>query len=326
MQLKGRVMGVIAVLSEEPRAFGMADLDILRTLGAYAAVAYDNAEAYHRLQLAQDRLVEQEKLAALGALVAGVAHELNTPIGNSLLMASTLRDASRDFIQRAQAGGLRKSELQAFCEGSDASTSLLLRSLEQATNLIASFKQLAVDQTSDQRRRFDLAQTVEEVVMTLASRIRREEHDISLDLQPGLILDSFPGPLGQVVSNLVLNAMLHGFAGRKGGHMRLSVQAMGPDQVLVDFSDNGAGIPPEHLRRIFEPFFTTRLGQGGSGLGLHICYNIVHSLLGGSIRVQSVMGEGTRFLIELPRIAPLEGDEAAAQPLAPRSPPSSSES
>ncbi len=312
MRLKGRVMGVIAVLSERPKAFGLADLDILRTLGAYAAVAYDNAEAYRRLQLAQDRLVEQEKLAALGSLVAGVAHELNTPIGNSLLMASTLRDASRDFLRRVEGGGLRRSELQAFCEGSEASTLLLMRSLDQAANLIASFKQLAVDQTSDQRRRFDLAQTVEEVVMTLSSRIRREEHEISLQLLPGLDMDSYPGPLGQVVSNLVLNAMLHGFEGRKGGHMRLLTQAQGADRVLIEFSDNGAGIPPEHLRRIFEPFFTTRLGQGGSGLGLHICYNIVHTLLGGSIRVQSVMGEGTRFVIELPREAPVDGQETPA--------------
>ncbi len=314
MRLKGKVMGVIAVLSEVPKAFSQADLDILRTLGAYAAVAYDNAEAYRRLQLAQDRLVEQEKLAALGSLVAGVAHELNTPIGNSLLMASTLRDASQHFQQRIAAGALRRSELLSYCEGSEASTTLLLRSLEQASNLIASFKQLAVDQTSDQRRGFDLAQTVEEVVMTLASRIRREEHEIRLQLQPGLMMDSYPGPLGQVIGNLVLNAMLHGFDGRKGGHMRLQAQAQGPDRVLIEFSDDGQGIPPQNLRRIFEPFFTTRLGQGGSGLGLHICYNIVHTLLGGSIRVQSVVGEGTRFIVELPRIAPIDGVAAPASP------------
>ncbi len=317
MRLKGKVMGVIAVLSEEPKAFSLADLDILRTLGAYAAVAYDNAEAYRRLQLAQDRLVEQEKLAALGSLVAGVAHELNTPIGNSLLMASTLRDASQQFQDRVTAGGLRRSELQGFCDSSEASTTLLLRSLEQASNLIASFKQLAVDQTSDQRRSFDLAQTVEEVAMTLASRIRREEHEIRLQLQPGLVMDSYPGPLGQVLGNLVLNALLHGFDGRKGGQMRLHAQAQGPDRVLIEFSDDGCGIPPANLRRIFEPFFTTRLGQGGSGLGLHICYNIVHTLLGGSIRVQSLVGEGTRFIIELPRVAPVDGVEAPASPPAP---------
>ncbi|HLO93106.1 MAG TPA: two-component regulator propeller domain-containing protein, partial [Burkholderiaceae bacterium] len=317
MQLKGRVMGVIAVLSDVPRAFGLADLHILRTLGAYAAVAYDNAEAYRRLQLAQDRLVEQEKLAALGSLVAGVAHELNTPIGNSLLMASTLRDASQGLQLRVQGSGLRRSELQAFCEGAEASTTLLMRSLEQAANLIASFKQLAVDQASDQRRGFDLSRTLEEVVMTLSSRIRREEHEISLQLQPGLHMDSFPGPLGQVLSNLVLNAMLHGFEGRKGGHMRLLTRAQGTDRVLLEFSDDGGGIPPEHLRRVFEPFFTTRLGQGGSGLGLHICYNIVHTLLGGSIRVQSVMGEGTRFVIELPREAPVDGQDAPSSRPAP---------
>ena len=143
--------------------------------------------------------------------------------------------------------------------------------------------------------------------MTLSSRIRREEHEMSLELQPGLELDSFPGPLGQVISNLVLNAMLHGFEGRKGGRMRLTAQAQGADHVLVEFTDNGGGIPPEHLRRIFEPFFTTRLGQGGSGLGLNIVYNLMKDVLGGTVNVYSTVGQGTRFVLEMPRVAE-EGD------------------
>lgn len=313
MLLKDQVIGVIGVVSEREAAFGPAELDILRTLGAYAAVAYDNAEAYRRLSLTQERLVEHEKLAALGALVAGVAHELNTPIGNGLLMASTLQEASQHMAERLREGGLRRSELAQFCERNTESTTVLTRALEQAAGLIASFKQLAVDQTSDQRRIFRLLTLCEEVAVTLAARLRREGHQLELAVDPALELDSFPGPLGQVLSNLVLNAQLHGFAGRRDGRMRLEARRLGAESVRIDFSDDGHGIPPQHLRRIFEPFFTTRLGQGGSGLGLHICYNIVSNLLGGSIRVFSRPGEGARFVIELPLRAPEQGGAPAVE-------------
>lgn len=304
MRLKEQVIGVISVLSGQPDAYLETDLDILSTLGAYAAVALDNAEAYRRLQLAQAQLVEREKLASLGALVAGVAHELNTPIGNSLLVASTLQDSSRRFAERARGEALRRSELERFCISAEESSSLLVRGLGRAAQLVASFKQLAVDQTSDQRRSFDLAKVCEEVALTLDNRLRREEHRLELQIPPGLQFDSFPGPLEQVLSNLVLNAVLHGFEGRSGGRMRLQAEALGGDWVRLVFSDDGRGIPAELLPRIFDPFFTTKMGKGGSGLGLHICYTIVSSLLGGQISVSSVAGQGTRFELLLPRVAP----------------------
>ncbi|QPF75081.1 GAF domain-containing protein [Roseateles sp. DAIF2] len=312
MRLKEQVIGVISVLSERADAYLETDLDILATLGAYAAVALDNAEAYRRLQLTQAQLVEREKLASLGALVAGVAHELNTPIGNSLLMASTLHDGSRRFVEQVRGGALRRSELERFCAHAEESSSLLVRSLGRAAQLVASFKQLAVDQTSDRRRGFDLAKVCEEVALTLDNRLRREEHRLELAVPPDLQFDSFPGPLEQVLSNLVLNAVLHGFEGRSGGRMRLSAEAMGADWVRLVFSDDGRGIPAEQLPRIFDPFFTTKMGRGGSGLGLHICYTIVSSLLGGQISVSSVAGQGTRFELLLPRVAPAASAVAPA--------------
>ncbi|MCV2348931.1 two-component regulator propeller domain-containing protein [Paucibacter sp. Y2R2-4] len=308
MLLKGRVMGVISVLSDQEDAFQTSDLDILRTLGAYAAVALDNAEAYKQLQLTQTKLVEQDKLAALGSLVAGVSHELNTPLGNSVLMASTLRDASANFLSRLDTGGLRRSELEQFCQSTVDSAGLLVRSLAQAANLVNSFKQLAVDQTSEQRRQFDLRALCEEVALTLGNRLRKGEHELHLEFADEVRMDSFPGPLGQVLSNLVINALVHGLEGRQHGLLRLQVQALNEGRskpsVQLLFSDNGCGISSDNLKRIFEPFFTTKLGQGGSGLGLHISYNIVCGVLGGSIEVSSVVNEGTRFTLVLPCVAP----------------------
>lgn len=306
MILSGRVMGLIGALSMKPKAFGLDELNILRTLAAYTAVAYDNAEAYRRLQLTQSKLVEQEKLAALGSLVAGVAHELNTPIGNSLLMASTMLEMNRQFLKQVQSNQLRRSDLEKFCENTSVSSDLMMRNLTNAANLVSSFKQIAVDQTSDQRRTFDLLNFCEEVVLTLSNRIKREGHESQIKVEAGLELDSYPGSLGQVLSNLIINAMVHGLHEKQNGVIRITGRAYGASNIMLTVEDNGQGIAKENLDRIFEPFFTTRLGKGGSGLGLHICYNMVSSVLGGSITVESEVGQGARFIIILPKVAPLE--------------------
>ncbi|OYU27270.1 MAG: hypothetical protein CFE41_11775 [Burkholderiales bacterium PBB2] len=312
LQIKGQVKGLICVLSDQVDAYRQTDLDLLQALAAYAAVALDNADAYAQLRRTQTQLFEQEKLASLGSLVAGVAHELNTPLGNSLLAASTLQDGTREFKDLLATGQLRRSELQTFCDTTEASAGLLVRGLASAAGLVSSFKQLAVDQTSERRRLFELQQLCEEVQLSLINRLRKDGHQLQIQVEPGLSLDSYPGPLGQVLSNLVLNSIIHGFEGRQNGQMRIEAEAAGAERVRLRFRDNGRGIAPEHLSRVFDPFFTTKLGSGGSGLGLHLCYTIVRSMLGGEITVSSTAGEGAQFELLLPRVAPAAVPAAGA--------------
>lgn len=266
-----------------------------------------NAElegALDTLRRAQDELVRAEKLAALGSLVAGVAHELNTPLGNSVTVASTLLDATRRFAREAEQGTLRRTALAGYVDEAREATELLMRSLSQANELVSSFKQVAVDQTSAQRRRFDLRLVLEEVLATLAPMLKRTAFKLEAEIADNVVMDSFPGPLGQVVTNLVTNSLTHGFEGRDKGEMRLVAVQRGVHFVEISFADDGIGISQSDMKRIFDPFFTTKLGRGGSGLGLNIAYNLVTRVLGGRIRATSRHGSGTRFDITLPLVAP----------------------
>lgn len=218
-------------------------------------------------------------------------------------MASTLEDKTRDFARQTEQGLTRNALNQYVVLSRDASQ-LILRNLLRANDLVRSFKQVAVDQTSEHRRRFDLAGTIEEVLATLHHRLKPGQIELSTRLEPNLDMDSYPGPLGQVITNLFMNALLHAFDSRETGHLELIAGRTAPGEVTLEFSDDGKGISAEHLSRIFDPFFTTKLGQGGSGLGLHIVHNMVHGLLGGHISAHSVLGEGTRFTIVLPQEAP----------------------
>ncbi|MCV2350572.1 ATP-binding protein [Paucibacter sp. Y2R2-4] len=299
-----RLLGVVTVQSPLAHAYGEHERMIFRTLNAYLAIALDNANAYKRLQQAQAQLIAQEKLAALGALVAGIAHELNTPLGNSLLMASTLEQRTSEVEQAAAAKSLRRSELEGYLTEAKSMARLIMQGLETAARLITSFKQVAVDQTAEQRRGFELAGMCEQLLATLRAAIRKHGHHIELDVPAGIVMNSFPGPLGQVISNLVNNAMLHGFGERKDGHMRLSARLLNEGRVELRFQDDGVGISASHASRIFEPFFTTKFGQGGSGLGLSISHNIVNSLLGGSLNLDPRPGPGCCFVMLLPLQAP----------------------
>ena len=308
ISLGGRVRGVITVHSYREHAYQRIDLDMLNTLASYVAVAFDNADAYRQLQDTQQQLVAREKLAALGALVAGVAHELNTPIGNSLVIASTLEDKTVEIAAKSEGETMRRSDLKSFIEAAKEASALLMRSLRSAAELVNSFKQVAVDQASAKRRKFNLLQASLEITATIMNRIRKSGHRLELDMPDDIVMDSFPGPLGQVIINLINNALLHAFEGRTSGLMRMTAARLGPDRVRLMFQDDGVGIPREHLDRIFDPFFTTKLGQGGNGLGLSITYNIVTSLLDGHIRVDSAEGAGTTFTIDLPLEASLMGE------------------
>ncbi|HEY0062747.1 MAG TPA: ATP-binding protein [Telluria sp.] len=299
-----RAIGVMTVQAPQSRAYGENERMIFRTLCAYGAIALDNAEAYRQLQDAQIQLVSQEKLAALGSLMAGVAHELNTPIGNSLLIASTMQEKTAEIETLMNGPGLRRSELSTFIADSQKAAALVMRGLTSAADLVNSFKQVAVDRTTEQRRFFNLQQVCHEIIATMMNRIRAANHSIELAVPDTVGMDSYPGPFGQVITNFINNALLHAFAPGTSGKMRLCAELHGDGRVKIDFSDDGGGIPPEHLSRIFDPFFTTKLGQGGSGLGLSISYNIVTSLLGGQIAVDSGATSGTCFTLDLPLTAP----------------------
>lgn len=251
------------------------------------------------LSATRDELVASEKLAALGAMVAGVAHELNTPIGNSLLAASTVSDASTRLRQRVAQGITRKA-LTDHLDEMAAAAELAQRNLSRAADLISSFKQVAVDRQSSQRRQFQLDQVIHEICLTLRPSLSKAQCQLEVTAASGLAMDSFPGPLGQVLTNLVQNALLHGFEGRADAHIWVEAQGLDADQVQIVVRDNGVGIPPEHQSRVFDPFFTTRMGRGGTGLGLHICFNITTAVLGGKIRLTSSPGEGTTVILVLP--------------------------
>lgn len=261
-----------------------------------------NAEtmrAMEALKSMQAELVRSEKMAGLGSLVAGVAHELNTPIGNAVMVASTLADSHRSFSEAMQ-GALKRSTLISFSGTVGESCQILTRNLERAAHLISSFKQVAVDQSSYQRRQFALSEVVEEISQALAPSLRHSGTKLSVDVPEGIMLDSYPGPLGQVLMNLINNAMVHGYGPDTSGP--IFVRARQKDTTLVELSvsDEGKGIPAEYIGRVFDPFFTTRLGQGGSGLGLNIVYTLVADLLRGTIEVNSEVGKGTVFRVLVP--------------------------
>ncbi|MFZ6751580.1 tetratricopeptide repeat-containing sensor histidine kinase [Undibacterium sp. Ren11W] len=295
-----KVLGVMTIQSSREHAYGDSERMIFRSLCAYGAIALSNADAYLRLKQTQAFLVGQEKLAALGSLVAGVAHELNTPIGNCLLVASTVQDNSKILINKLGEQSLRRSELTAYCEEVKNSADIMMRGLTSAATLISSFKQVAVDRTSEQRRSFNLQQVLRDIVATLNIRISHAGHAIRMELAGNITMDSYPGSLGQVITNLIENSILHAFENDQVGNMLIKANTVDGKRVLLEFSDDGSGIPTENLTRIFDPFFTTKLGQGGSGLGLNICYNIITSILNGKISVHSEVGSGTRFTLDLP--------------------------
>jgi signal transduction histidine kinase len=255
------------------------------------------------LQKAMHQVVESERLASLGSLVAGVAHELNTPIGNCVGVASTLQGQAQALARELQAGRVRRSEFEQFLNDAVSGNEILMRNLERASTLVESFKHVAVDQTSNQRRQFDLQQVLQEDLLTLRPMYKKTPYALHVDLQPGIVFDSYPGTVGQILTNFISNALAHAFENRPQGAMFLSSRLLNPEQAEIVFRDDGNGIPEQHLKHVFDPFFTTKLGRGGSGLGLSIVRNLV-GVLGGEIAIDSKPGEGTKFTLTLPLSAP----------------------
>jgi PAS domain S-box-containing protein len=269
--------------------------------------AKDAAEAaLKNLRETQNSLIEAEKLAALGRLVAGVAHEVNNPVGISLTVASSLERKTALFTAEVARGDLRRSSLNEFLETSRDASSQLVANLNRAAELIQSFKQVAADRNYSDQRSFDLGDLTEQVVMSLRPGLRKHHLALTVDCEPNLTMNSYPGPYGQVLTNLFLNSVAHAFPDGRPGEVHIQVRQSGKDNVEIIFSDNGCGMSLDVRRRAFDPFFTTRRDQGGTGLGLHIVYNIVTNRLGGRLDLDSEPGQGTRIQILLPRVAPLE--------------------
>jgi PAS domain S-box-containing protein len=302
----GRVIGAIETL-RDITGQRQAEAALNDRAEALQQALKELGDVIEHLEKTQDELVRSEKLAALGSMVAGVAHELNTPIGNSLMVASHLVEISKKMKESLKTG-LKKSMLDEFLVDTDTAGDVLMRSLSKAAELVSSFKQVAVDQTSSQRRTFNLDEMVAEVITSLGPTIRKTPYIVAQRISADILMENFPGPMGQVIANLINNSIIHAFDGLKTGQIRIEAQK--PEDgapVVLKISDDGRGIPATVLPRIFDPFFTTRLGQGGSGLGLNIVHNIVFGILGGRISVESTPGEGSCFTLELPLNAPEQG-------------------
>jgi len=267
--------------------------------------ARDAAEAALRnLQETQNFLIEAEKLAALGRLVAGVAHEINNPVGTSLTVASSLERKAAMFTAEVERGDLRRSSLNEFLDISREASSQLVANLTRAAELVQSFKQVATDRSHSNQRTFDLGDLTEQVFLSLRPSLGKQNVTLNVECQPDLTMNSYPGPYGQVLTNLLLNSIAHAFPGGKGGIVDVKAQASGHDHVEIVFSDDGCGMSLDVRRKAFDPFFTTRRDQGGTGLGLHIVFGIVTNCLGGRLNLDSEPNQGTKMQILLPRVAP----------------------
>jgi two-component system NtrC family sensor kinase len=276
--------------------------------------AQQSEQAMADLRRTQESLLQSERLASLGSLVAGVAHEINTPVGIALTSASVLKDATDQLQAAVASDGLKKSVVLRYLDTAAESTRLIINNAYRAAHLIHSFKQIAVDQTSEARRPFALMEYIDEIVTSLQPKLKTIRIDLQLAGGGDIELDSYPGAFAQVITNLMLNCAEHAFSPGQPGSIAIHARLVG-DMVELVLSDNGTGIPPEALDRVFDPFFTTRRGQGGTGLGLNIVYNLVVKQFCGTITVRSTVGVGTEFTVRIPRVTPRDAtlDLAAAE-------------
>ena len=267
--------------------------------------AKEKAEtALLELNAAQQNLIDAERLAALGGLVAGVAHEVNNPIGISLTVASSFARRAEMFDAELRSKApLKRSQLEDFVKTSQDAAQQLVANLHRAGDLIQSFKQVAVDRSHAERRQFSLGEATDQIIASLRPVLKKAPISIAVDVPDGLLVDGYPGSYGQILTNLFLNAANHAFPDGQPGAISITAKPRGKDDIEISFSDNGVGMSPDVQRQAFDPFFTTRRNDGGTGLGLHIVYNLVTQQLGGRMMLESRLGQGTTFRIIMPRSA-----------------------
>ncbi len=321
----------MAELAENARAGPIADFNRRDELGDMARAtnvfiteigrreqalrkSKDRADAaLAELQKTQTDLIQAEKLASLGQLVAGVAHEINTPLGIALTTATLLGDEAKRFGEVAATGRLPRSVLERFVERMREGTQLLFGNLSRAADLVHSFKQVAADQASGERRPFLMDAWLQDLLTSLRPILRKTKHEVLTECPPGVMIDTYPGALGQVLTNLLTNAVSHAYAEGQAGRLSIRVSEPRIDTVRIVFSDDGKGIPPENVAKVFDPFFTTGRTTGNTGLGLHIVYNLVTSRLQGHVNLYSKVGRGTRFTIDIPKVVGDATPEAAPE-------------
>ncbi len=256
------------------------------------------------LEKAMDELVRSEKLASLGSMVAGISHELNTPIGNTLLAASNMENLFESVSNDVRNGNMKRSMFDDFIKEGRELSALIIRSTKRSSELVSGFKQISITETLEHRRIFDLRELVEENIKVLMPNFRNVQIKVINQVATNVELESYPGSLGTILTNLIQNAILHGFEGKHSGSIIIEAENR-PDHVVLTVRDDGAGMPQHVIAHAFDPFFTTKMGQGGSGLGLSISHRIATSILGGDMKLVSSYGNGTTFIIELPKLAPV---------------------
>lgn len=274
-------------INERTQALKTSNQDLLNTL-----------ETLHQYQ---NQIVETEKMASLGQMVAGVAHEVNTPIGLGVTASTLMQDRLADIQTAFDEKKLTSNQLQRFLSESNENLGIIYRNLERAASLIRSFKQVAVDQSNENRRQFSVSQLVNEVLLSLRPNLKKTQHEVIVECDEKLEIDSKPGPLNQILINLIMNSLIHAFEHIEKGQIKIQVR-VDQNRCFVHYEDNGAGVPEHIKKRIFDPFVTTKRGEGGSGLGMHLVYNLVTQALNGKIYLESSLGDGVRIDFDFPVI------------------------
>lgn len=252
------------------------------------------------LKSAQDKLVEAEKMASLGGLVAGIAHEINTPLGISLTGITHFKSVEKELHELYNNNKMSQENFEDFLNQTDELSTLIINNLTKTSLLVKSFKQISVDQTSEEKRDFELIKYLNNIILSINNIIKKTKHTIEIQIDSEIICDSYPGAFSQIFTNLIINSFNHGFKNIEKGTIIINAYEK-DDNIIISYSDNGVGIKEEVLPKIFDPFFTTNREHGGTGLGLNIIYNIITRLLKGTIKCKSEENKGVEFIITVPK-------------------------
>ncbi|WP_137165611.1 sensor histidine kinase [Salinimonas lutimaris] len=277
----------------------LEDIVNQRTL-ALKDANHELLQTLEKLHQYQRQVIENEKLASLGDLITGVAHEMNTPLGLSITATSVIVDRLGQLQQEFNDNSLKASQLEAFLQETQESLAIVCRNLDRTAELINSFKQLAVDQNSETNRTFCVLQLFNEILLPLRPQLKKHHHNINITCDPTLIVETKAGPINQILINLIMNSVVHGFENRENGQIDIKAELASANTLRLVYKDDGKGIPAHIRQRIYDPFVTTRLGHGGSGLGMHLVYNLVTQVLNGTITLLNEENSGVEFVIVFP--------------------------